>query len=455
MAKNIVNSGLRQRVGENKASHSKSFSDCNAKKRLSARVLKGFTLVEVLITVGIIGVVAALTIPTIIQNSNNRKFASQFKKSMSTLSQAAIMSQAQYDSDYSSLNTASDSCDSESLAKSNLTMCGLFNSTLSGHTFLGMYGTAKGANASSVYQVSTKALPTLDENFMIFALADGAIVGFNKNATRCGVTPGTPMSADVLGTGGALANCVGFIDVNGPNSPNKEVTCKNADDTALNPSATCAPASAIGDVFPIVFHDGIVEPASNAARAVLSAGKGNPATGDTTGDDTASGGDSTPVADTTPKTANGHKIGKRDDPSTWEAFEIPTGLTYDECMAVKDSLGIKNCRSKGNDRWAAAVKECGGVQNMLTDDDLTAFAQELYKDCSTTNNGAPYCKRKTKPIPENLSGLGSEWFVLWSGSEYNSDNAYNRSFYSSSSQRGYDVRYFTGERAVCVEPTTE
>ena len=85
-----------------------------------------------------------------------------------------------------------------------------------------------------------------------------------------------------------MANCVGFIDVNGPNSPNKEVTCKNADDTALNPSATCAPASAIGDVFPIVFHDGIVEPASNAAKAVLSAGKGNPAAGDDSGDSSAS-----------------------------------------------------------------------------------------------------------------------------------------------------------------------
>ena len=172
----------------------------------------------------------------------------------------------------------------------HLTMCGLLNSTLSGHTFLGMYGTAKDANASSVYRVTKAVLPDnalSDENTMIFALADGAIIGFNKNATRCGVTPGTPMSTTVLGEGGALANCVGFIDVNGPNSPNKEVTCKNADDTALNPSTTCAANNAIGDVFPIVFHDGIVEPASNAARAILSAGKGST----TTGDDTTSGGD--------------------------------------------------------------------------------------------------------------------------------------------------------------------
>ena len=399
----------------------------------------GFTLVEVLITVGIIGVVAALTIPTILQNSNNRKFASQFKKSMSTLSQAAIMSQAQYDSDYASLNTASDSCDSESLAKSNLTMCGLLNSTLSGHTFLGLYGTAKGANANSVYQVSTKALPALDENFMIFALADGAIVGFNKNATRCGVTPGTPMSATILGEGGALANCVGFIDVNGPNSPNKEVTCKNADDTALNPSATCAPASAIGDVFPIVFHDGIVEPASNAGRAILSAGRGATATGGGESGETASSSvGSTPepepiaepeqTAEPEAQYINGHKLGKRNDPSTWEAFAVTTPMTKAQCNAEKASLGIPSCNSN-SDYWAAAAKECGGVQNLPTEADLYELAKTIYPKCDsyTDCSGAVDLSN----LPKGLSGLGSDYYRLVSNNVYSQWNAIGR-FYSNS-----------------------
>ena len=409
---------------------------------------KAFTLVEVLITVGIIGVVAALTIPTIIQNSNNRKFASQFKKTISTLSQSAIMAQAQYDSDYSSLNTASspDDCASESLAKSNLTMCGLLNSTLSGHTFLGLYGTAKGANANSVYQVSTKALPALDENIMIFALADGSMIGFNKNATRCGVTPGTPMSAEVLS--GALANCVGFIDVNGPNSPNKEVTCKNADDTALNPSATCAANNAIGDVFPIVFHDGIVEPASNAARAVLSAGKGSAATGD---DTASSSGGTTPEPETPTTTENGYKIGKRNDPTTWEAFVPTTPMSASECNELKADLGIQNCRSWGNDYWAAAVKECGGVQNMLTQEDLDPLAESLYTSCDSNH----FCQgRNSNPIPENLSGLGSSWYGLWSGSESDADHAYYRSFGSSLTGRTSYDRNGTNILAVCVEPKT-
>ena len=57
----------------------------------------GFTLAEVLITLGIIGVVAAMTIPTLIANTNSAKFRAQFKKTLSTLNQAGLMAQAQYD----------------------------------------------------------------------------------------------------------------------------------------------------------------------------------------------------------------------------------------------------------------------------------------------------------------------------------------------------------------------
>lgn len=47
-----------------------------------------FTLAEVLITLGIIGVVAALTIPTLITNYKARKLHTQFLKSYSTIQQA-------------------------------------------------------------------------------------------------------------------------------------------------------------------------------------------------------------------------------------------------------------------------------------------------------------------------------------------------------------------------------
>ena len=55
--------------------------------------LKGFTLAEVLITLGIIGVVAALTIPTLISNYQKSQTISQLKKAYSELSQAVKLSE--------------------------------------------------------------------------------------------------------------------------------------------------------------------------------------------------------------------------------------------------------------------------------------------------------------------------------------------------------------------------
>lgn len=55
--------------------------------------LFAFTLAEVLITLGIIGVVAALTIPTLIQNYQKQQIASRLKKAYSALSQAIKLSE--------------------------------------------------------------------------------------------------------------------------------------------------------------------------------------------------------------------------------------------------------------------------------------------------------------------------------------------------------------------------
>ena len=252
---------------------------------------KGFTLAEVLITLGIIGVVAAMTIPTLIQNTNSVKFASQFKKSVSTLSQAALMAQAQYDIDYSLVTTAStdDHCKTDTVAGGNFTVCGIFNNTLAGQTYYGPYGSTKvkAANGTDKYEFATDGIVSLpNKGYLIYSLADGSYVGFDPAAKNCGLGAGNVLNAAALqqasGSGenatqaGSLGNCLGFIDVNGPTPPNKEVQCSTAGATKLDPSDSCdvpKTGSAMGDIFPIVFHDGVVEPASNAAKMVLSRGK--------------------------------------------------------------------------------------------------------------------------------------------------------------------------------------
>ena len=56
-----------------------------------------FTLAEVLITLGIIGVVAAMTMPVLIQNHRNSVVEARLKKFYSTINQAIIMAENDYD----------------------------------------------------------------------------------------------------------------------------------------------------------------------------------------------------------------------------------------------------------------------------------------------------------------------------------------------------------------------
>lgn len=54
----------------------------------------GFTLAEVLVTLSIIGVVAAMTVPTLMNSTSTQEYSAGFKKIMSTLNQAITMQYA-------------------------------------------------------------------------------------------------------------------------------------------------------------------------------------------------------------------------------------------------------------------------------------------------------------------------------------------------------------------------
>lgn len=244
----------------------------------------GFTLAEVLITLGIIGVVAAMTIPTLIANTNGAKFRSQFKKSISTLNQAGLMSQAQYDFDYAGTTEACNGTTATAASEhpdTKMTFCAILNGTLTGQTYQGAANNLKrNANGSEVpYSWVSVATLTKPADYYAYTLADGSIIGFKKGAFGCELAIGTQMTgAGVLGKSkaqGGLSECLGFIDVNGVTLPNKEVTCTTGTTsyTVETPCAVKNDANHMTDVFPIVFHDSTVEPASNAAKYVLTSSK--------------------------------------------------------------------------------------------------------------------------------------------------------------------------------------
>ena len=381
-----------------------------------------------MITIGIVGVVAAITIPTLIQNSNSKKFSTLFKKELSTLNQAAISAQAQYDMDYGSITYDSDpsTCASDTFSASQSTMCALFNSTLSAKNYMGVYGEVNGSIFNSKYQFTKKTDGFDPTNFLLYTLADGSIVGFNPNAKRCSLESGQTINKTVLTDSNGLANCIGFIDVNGVSLPNKEVTC--ADGTSsldvYTPCTLKTTGSKIGDVYPIVFHNGTVEPATNAGLAQIGAG-------------------------ITEEELEARRIAKRRQFDKWEP-QIITPMTKAQCEAKKESLGIKAC-NYDNDYWAAAVEKCGGVQNLPTDDDLYELSKTIYGE-SNCNDSTKRCDGTAdfSKLPESFSGIGSSWYSLWSGREYSADKAYYRGFGSSVSRRGSSHRYGSSFRAVCV-----
>ena len=63
-------------------------------QRGTSDVWYGFTLAEVLITLGVIGVIASMTLPTVINKIQDKQYKTAYKKAYSSLSQAFVRMQA-------------------------------------------------------------------------------------------------------------------------------------------------------------------------------------------------------------------------------------------------------------------------------------------------------------------------------------------------------------------------
>ena len=227
----------------------------------------GFTLAEVLITLGIIGVVAAMTIPTLISNTNSAKFKSQYKKTLSTLNQAGLMATAQNDLDWASATHADDKC-----IATEGSFCSILSSTLSGATRYTSTADITMSDGSTSY--TPASISGIPATLYYYQLADGSIVAYPGGATaNCSWDAAT--AADT-GWSSLVRECGGFIDVNGATLPNKAVKCSSTAGSISNTVGSCVVrnnAADMGDTFPIVFHDGTVEPATDAARYVLNQSK--------------------------------------------------------------------------------------------------------------------------------------------------------------------------------------
>ena len=130
----------------------------------------------------------------------------------------------------------------------------------------------------------------------------------------------------------------------------------------------------------------------------------------------------------------------------------PTPMTRAECEAAvaEGKLGIKYCYY-AQDYWAGAVKQCGGVSKMPTMAQLGELASQLYVGNPSVGAKQDVYNLTFDTNSSTAKSLGlTPYFYLWSGEEYNSNNAYYRNFYSSYTEWYYGNRYDSISVAVCL-----
>ncbi len=100
----------------------------------------GFTLAETLITLGIIGIISALTLPNIISNYKNKVFAAQLQKIYNQLSNIAVQAMSDEEIDNLSESTLSESAGVFLKKYFRITKdCGILTSTSTNGCFASSY----------------------------------------------------------------------------------------------------------------------------------------------------------------------------------------------------------------------------------------------------------------------------------------------------------------------------
>lgn len=236
----------------------------------------GFTLAEVLITLGIIGVVAAMTMPTLINQTNGAQYRAAYKKALSAISQGVTLNVALDDISFADTvagdagDTAcpkgteanANTCTGSSMASLLASRMNVVKAVDTGTSLAGLgYSITlpTGATADIKRDVDT-ALFFNDSSMFAFVNA--------QNGTSCTITSSTS---------GNNTGCIGFIDVNGAKGPNKVVTCDTPSATTnytyengkqKEADVDCTVTSPT-DVYPVIYYDQTILPISNAGKAVL------------------------------------------------------------------------------------------------------------------------------------------------------------------------------------------
>ena len=368
----------------------------------------GFTLAEVLITIGIIGVVAALTIPTLVNNYQTRSwnisssnFEAKFGEALKIMNTQQSLSNLgtteRFVNELQKHMKIAKVCNNE-----ELTLC--FPDEINGSTSVIDVADPTTYENNSSTPTQTKTIKTAKElgqkdwntNTMGIQFANGvsAILAYNP---KCSANPFDVNAVTVSGDKENITfgtDCVAMVyDTSSNAQPNEK-----GKDIRTSSMAT------VGD-------DGCVFKVNGTCVTKVISG--------------------------------GFPISKA------------------ECEANKDAWGIEYCcedcdANGAGDYWAGAIKQCGDISKLATAEQLANIANFVYGtsdiSANTSKDGIIRDKDKLNLLGFNIS---NETFIVWVNDKPSNWFAYHgiyRSFIASGTNyREIDRHIGTTSRVVCVK----
>lgn len=170
---------------------------------------KGFTLAEVLITIGVIGIVAAMTLPMLLVNHREKEMVTRLKKAYTNISQAMQRAIVENGTpNYWELKAEGDSTGALSIQDKLSSYyiiskdCKTDGGCWPDANITKLDGTSIGLNFHNNPQYAT------------FRIADGTLFAFRIVSPDCNLT---------VGTSGALSTVCAemYVDTNGESNPNR------------------------------------------------------------------------------------------------------------------------------------------------------------------------------------------------------------------------------------------
>ena len=350
---------------------------------------KGFTLAEVLITLAIIGIVAALTIPTLIQNYQEKAWNTASQVFQRKLGEALRVMNVQGTlAGYTTTEAFVDElskhikitriCDND-----DISTC--FSDTVT-------WGDEE-VDMSKVKKAKNFGQNDWDTNTVAVQFANGVngIIAYNPDCRQ------NQFSNDVITVGetGIGTTCLAILyDVDGfknPNTQQKDLRGLNV----ISLGSNCAIELSDGTCFTAPFYP---------------------------------------------------------TPHVWNACDR-NGTTNDpDDLAFMSKYGLQYCMDSyfgTNDYWAGAVKACKDMGSSLPSlSDLYKLAEELYKDASGTSFSGN--RDNDLAMEWNFISSAGSAFYLWSSVEYSAASVSCRDFYAAETGRYYPSRDARSTQAVCL-----